>query len=293
MQIFGKEINIDPNKIIGYATEYGLNILFAVLIFIIGKFVAKKVVAVAKASMKKSKLDEMLVDFIGNILYGVLIAFVIISAISRLGIETTSIAAIFAAAGLAIGLALQGSLANFAAGVMLIFFRPFTKGDFVEVSGTSGSVKEVSIFNTVLNTPDNKIVIIPNGSVTGGNIINYSTQSTRRIDLVMGCGYDDDIKKVKEILTNILNENEKILENPAPAVSIKELADSSINFNVRPWVKTADYWTVYSEIIEQVKLRFDAEGISIPYPQRDLHVVSPLNIANESTATTQPENKVA
>lgn len=282
MVIFGKEINIDPNKIIGYVTEYGLNLVFAIAIFVIGKWVAKKVVAVAKKSMAKSKLDEMLVDFIGNILYAVLLAFVIISAISELGIETTSIAAIFAAAGLAIGLALQGSLANFASGVMLIFFRPFTKGDFVEVSGTSGSVKEVNIFNTVLTTPDNKVVIIPNGGITSGNIVNYSTQNTRRIDLVMGCGYDDDIKKVKDVLSGILEDNAKVLKDPAPSVSIKELADSSINFNVRPWVKTADYWTVYSEIIEQVKIRFDAEGISIPYPQRDVHMVNPESVANEN-----------
>jgi small conductance mechanosensitive channel len=187
-------------------------------------------------------------------------------------VETTSFIAILGAAGLAVGFALQGSLSNFAAGVMLIIFRPFKSGDFIEAGGTIGVVEAIQIFNTVLRTPDNKMVIVPNSNITGGNITNYSAKEDRRIDMVFGIGYDDDLKKAKEILERLISEDSRILKDPAPTVAVSELADSSVNFVVRPWVKTSDYWAVYWDFTEKVKLTFDAEGISIPYPQQDVHM---------------------
>lgn len=269
---FLNENNINFDLILNYAIEYGLNIFFAIAIFFIGRWFANRGVALMKRSMIKAKMDEMLVSFLGNISYALIMAFVIIAAISELGIETTSIAAIFAAAGLAIGLALQGSLSNFAAGVMIVIFRPFKIGDFIELSGLLGGVKEISIFTTTLKTGDNKIIIIPNSKVTSSELINYSTEATRRIDLIIGCGYDDDLKKVKKTLQKVLAENSNILKEPEPLIAVSELGDSSVNFIVRPWVKTADYWPTRFEIIEAVKIAFDKNGISIPYPQRDIHM---------------------
>jgi small conductance mechanosensitive channel len=202
----------------------------------------------------------------------VLLLFVVIAALSQLGIDTTSLVALLGAAGLAIGLSLQSSLANFAAGVMLIVFRPFTKGDFVEVAGTSGSVDNISIFTTTLTTPDNKEVIVPNGSVIGNNIVNYSARPTRRVDMVFGIGYGDDIKKAKELLEQIVAADTRVLAEPAPVVALGELADSSVNFLVRPWVNAEDYWSVLWDTTETVKLKFDEAGISIPYPQMDVHL---------------------
>ena len=205
-------------------------------------------------------------------LYAALLAFVIIAALGQLGIQTTSFIAILGAAGLAVGLALQGSLANFAAGVLMIIFRPFKQGDFIEGAGVSGVIEEVHIFNTVMRTGDNKTIIIPNGSLMNGNIINYSTKPTRRLDLVIGIGYDDDIKKAKQVLEDLMASEERILKDPAPTIGLLELADSSVNFAVRPWVNSADYWGVHFNLLERIKLRFDDEGISIPYPQRDIHL---------------------
>ena len=196
---------------------------------------------------------------------------VIIASLNQLGVDTTSLIALIGAAGLAVGLALQGTLQNFAAGVMLIIFRPFKTGDFVEAGGCAGIVENVSIFNTVMRTGDNKEVTIPNGAIYGGTITNYSAKPTRRVDLVFGIGYDDDIKKAKAILEQLMNDDERILSDPAPLVAVGELADSSVNFNVRPWVNSADYWGVYFDLTENVKLAFDAAGISIPYPQMDVH----------------------
>jgi small conductance mechanosensitive channel len=205
-------------------------------------------------------------------IYAALLAFVIIAALGQLGIQTTSFIAILGAAGLAIGLALQGSLSNFSAGVLMIIFRPFKQGDFIEGAGVAGIVEEVHIFNTVLRTGDNKTIIIPNDALMGGNIINYSTQPTRRLDLVVGIGYDDDIKKAKNILNELMANDERILKDPAPTLGLLELADSSVNFAVRPWVNSSDYWGVHFDLLESIKLRFDAEGISIPYPQQDVHL---------------------
>ncbi|EEB80186.1 MAG: mechanosensitive ion channel [Halioglobus sp.] len=251
---------------------WGIKIALAIAIFYIGRIVVAAVVKVAGKFMSARDMDEILVKFLSSILRWVLLLFVVIAALSQLGIDTTSLVALLGAAGLAIGLSLQSSLANFAAGVMLIVFRPFTKGDFVEVAGTSGSVDNISIFTTTLTTPDNKEVIVPNGSVIGNNIVNYSARPTRRVDMVFGIGYGDDIKKAKELLEQIVAADTRVLAEPAPVVALGELADSSVNFLVRPWVNAEDYWSVLWDTTETVKLKFDEAGISIPYPQMDVHL---------------------
>ncbi len=282
------DINIKNNEqidtIITYATEYGIKVLAAIAIFIIGKWVAKKATNIFKSMLRKSKVDDMLISFGANIIYALLITFVAIAAIGQLGVETTSLAAIFAAAGLAIGFALQGSLSNFASGVMIVLFRPFKLGDFIEAAGTSGVIEDISIFTTTLKTADNKAVIIPNGSITSGAITNYSANDTRRIDFVFGIGYNDDIKHAKEVLTKILSEDSRILKDPEAKVAVLELADSSVNFAVRPWVKTADYWDVFFDITENVKTTFDKEGISIPYPQQDVHMHDVVKLEQKKAA---------
>jgi small conductance mechanosensitive channel len=222
--------------------------------------------------MTKGKVDETLVKFVGNITYVVLIVIVVIAALNQLGVQTTSFIAIIGAAGLAIGLALQGSLANFAAGVLMIIFRPFKLGDYVEGAGAAGTVEEISIFTTHLKSPDNKTIIIPNAKITGDNIINYSAKDSRRLDLVFGVSYNDDLQKVKAVLYDILKNDDRILKDPAPTIGVLELADSSVNFAVRPWVRTGDYWTLFFDLKEKIKERFDAEGISIPFPQQDVHL---------------------
>jgi small conductance mechanosensitive channel len=222
--------------------------------------------------MTKNKLDTTIVGFAKNLLYISLLTFIVLAALGQLGIQTTSFMAVLGAAGLAVGLALQGSLANFAAGVLMIIFRPFSVGDFIEGAGVAGTVEEIQIFTTRLNTPDNKVIIVPNAKLTADNITNYSAKDTRRVDLVAGIGYEDDIDKTKAILTDLLAADERVLSDPAPTIGVVELADSSVNIVVRPWVKSADYWKVYFELTEQIKKRFDAEGISIPFPQRDIHV---------------------
>jgi small conductance mechanosensitive channel len=229
------------------------------------------VVKVASKFMKARGTDDILVSFLTSILRWVLLLFVVVAALSQLGIDTTSLVALLGAAGLAIGLSLQSSLSNFASGVMLIVFRPFGKGDFVEVAGTSGTVNSISIFTTTLTTPDNKEIIVPNGAVIGNNIINYSAKPTRRVDMVFGISYDDDIRKAKDVLEQIIAADERILAEPAPVIALGALGDSSVNILVRPWVNSADYWAVMWETTEAVKLRFDEEGISIPYPQMDVH----------------------
>ena len=255
-----------------YVIPWGINIVFALLIFIIGRIVAGILVNVFGKIMAKSKYDDMLIDFLKSIINAVLMLFVIVASLDRLGVDTTSLVAILGAAGLAIGLSLQGSLQNFAAGVMLLVFRPFKQGDFVEAGGTSGVVKNITIFTTVMTTPDNKEIIVPNGNIYSGNIINYSAKETRRVDMVVGIGYDSDLKKAKQILNEMVEADDRILADPAPQVAVSELADSSVNFVVRPWVKSADYWGVMFDFQENIKLRFDEEGISIPYPQMDVHL---------------------
>lgn len=251
---------------------YGLKIIAAILIFVVGRWIAKALRNVIKRMMTKGNVDEILISFVGNLTYIALLAFVIIAALNQLGIQTTSFIAIIGAAGLAIGLALQGSLANFAAGVLMIIFRPFQVGDYIEGAGVAGAVEKVQIFTTQLRTPDNKTIIIPNAKIMGDNITNYSAKDTRRVDMVIGVSYGDDLKKVREILEDILAKDDRILKDPAPTIGVLELGDNSVNFAVRPWVKRDDYWGTYFDVTETVKRRFDKEGISIPYPQRDVHL---------------------
>lgn len=256
----------------GVTADLGMNILKAIAILVIGRILVGILTGVVRRLLARKKTDETLSKFVVSLTKIALMTFVVIAAISALEVETTSFVAVIGAAGLAIGFALQGSLANFASGVMLIIFRPFNAGDFIEAGGTSGSVDSIQIFSTILKTPDNKMVIVPNSKITGDNITNYSAMDRRRIDFVFGIGYDDDIKKAKQILERIVNEDARILKDPAPAVAVSELAESSINFVVRPWVETSDYWPVYFDTTEKVKLTFDKEGISIPYPQQDVHL---------------------
>ena len=222
--------------------------------------------------MEKANVDAVLVGFLSNIVFYLLMVAVLITAVSQLGIQTTSFVAVLGAAGLAVGLALQGSLSNFSSGVLIILFRPFKVGDFVEAGGVTGVIDEIGILVTELHTPDNKGIIVPNSQIMGGHIVNFNAHETRRCDMVFGIGYGDDIDKAKGILLDILNSDERVLKDPAPVVTVSALADSSVNFNVRPWVKASDYWGVFFDTHEQVKKRFDAEGVSIPFPQRDVHI---------------------
>ena len=249
-----------------------VNIVVAALIFFVGIWIAKRLRNLISNIMEKRGVDAMLASFISSIAYILIVAFVVIAALGRLGVQTTSLVAIIGAAGLAVGLALQGSLSNFASGVIIIALRPFKVGDFIEAAGVAGVVEGIQIFSTQMRTGDNKSIIVPNSGITGGNIINYSAKDTRRVDLVFGIGYDDDIKKAKDVLQQIIDSDERILKDPAPVIAVSELADSSVNFVVRPWVKSADYWAVLWDLTETVKLRFDEEGISIPYPQQDVHM---------------------
>jgi small conductance mechanosensitive channel len=222
--------------------------------------------------MSKHGLDDMLVRLTQNTAYFALLAVVILAALEQLGINTTSAMAIFGAAGLAVGLAVKDSLSNFAAGVMIAFFQPFKLGHFIEAAGTAGTVKEVGMFNSTLLTPDNKQVIVPNRLVYNDTIVNYSAEETRRVDIVFGIGYEDDINKARGLIESVLAADERILKDPAPVVAVNELADSSVNFVVRPWVRGAEYWNVRFALMERIKLIFDENGISIPYPQQDVHM---------------------
>jgi small conductance mechanosensitive channel len=255
-----------------YVIPWSIKIISALLIFIIGRWIAKAIVRFVEKLMMRSKLDAMLVAFIGNIAYALLLAVVILATLEQLGVETTSALAILGAAGLAIGLALQSSLSNFAAGVMLIMFRPFKVGDYVEAGGTAGIVETIAIFSTMMRTGDNREVTIPNGQIYGSTIINYSARETRRIDMMFSIGYGDDIRKAKSIIEEVLKAEEHILDDPAPTIMLMELGASSVDIAVRPWVKSADYWTVRAFLLEEIKTRFDASGISIPFPQQDVHV---------------------
>jgi len=264
--------NIDMQEMLNtYVIPWGINIIFALLIFIIGRLVIKVVVSVIRRLLNKAKMDEILINFVCSILSTALLLFVIIAALNQLGVDTTSLIALLGAAGLAVGLALQSSLQNFASGVMLIVFRPFKTGDFVEAGGVSGTVERINIFSTQMRTGDNREIIVPNGKIYGDTITNYSARDTRRIDMVFGIGYDDDLKKASEILRSIVDSDERILKEPETLIAVSELADSSVNFIVRPWVKSSDYWAVKFDLLENVKLAFDEQGISIPYPQMDVH----------------------
>lgn len=252
--------------------NYSLKVLGAVLIFILGKWTAKITSKLLKKVLLKSNTDITLVKFLSELTYFGLIALVIVAALGTLGVNTTSFAAVLGATGLAIGLALQKNISNFGAGVIILFLRPFKIGDFVEAAGASGVVESISIFNTTFKTGDNRIIIVPNSNIISSNIINYSKEPLRRVDLVIGVSYQDDLKIVKSTLENILSSHPKILKEPEFSVALAELADNSVNFNVRGWVNSEDYWSVRSDLLETIKTTFDEKGITIPYPQMDVHV---------------------
>ena len=254
-----------------YGSEYGLKIIAALLIFIIGKWVANKLTALIKSMMTKAQVDKTLVEFSESIIYFSLLLMVIIAALNQLGVNTTSFVAVFGAATLAIGLALQGSFSNIGAAVLIILFRPFKVGDVIEAAGVTGEVTDINLFSTIITPVDKRMVIVPNASIISGNITNFSNRATRRVDHIFGIGYDDDLKLAKETLVEIINADKRILQEPAPFIAVSELADSSVNFVVRAWTKTEDYWDVHFDMLENVKLTFDARGISIPYPQMDVH----------------------
>lgn len=255
-----------------YIIPWLIKIITAALVFIIGRWLAKFLVRLSRKLMRASQLDQMLVDFIGNILYALLLVIIVLSALDQLGVKTTSALAILGAAGLAIGLSLQNSLSNFASGVMLIIFRPFKTGDYVEAGSISGIVESISLFTTMLRTGDNREVIVPNGHIYSAPITNYSARNTRRIDMTFSIGYEDDIKLAKSLIEQCLKQDERILAEPAPVIMVMELAASSIDLAVRPWVNSSDYWTVRSDLLEQIKTTFDANEISIPFPQQDVHI---------------------
>ncbi len=260
------------DKILELVLTYGLNIVFSLLIFVFGRIAVKLIIKGLRAFFSKRKFDATLTSFVLNLIYILLLVFVIIAALGQLGIQTTSLVALLGAAGLAIGLALQGSLANFASGVLLIVLKPFKLGDYIEGGGASGSVADIGMFTTTLTTPDNKVVTIPNTQIMGGTITNYSKREQRRLDLVIGVGYDDDLKKVDKVLTAILNKEARVLKDPAFTIGVMELGESSVNFAVRPWVKGSDYWPTRFDLLKEIKLQFDAKGISIPYPQQEVHL---------------------
>ena len=270
--IQGINVNDILQTVYEYLAQYGLDILKALIIFLIGRWLAKFASRWIEKALLKSRIDETLSSFIKNLSYIVLLVFVAMAALKPLGIETAQFAVALGAAGLAVGLALQGSLSNFASGFLMIIFRPFKVGDFIEAAGTKGTVQEIQIFNTIINTPDNVRAIIPNAKITDGNILNYTVNGKRRVDLVIGISYEDNLKTAQKIIENVLASDERVLKDPGSTVAVSELADSSVNFVVRPWVKAADYWDIYFEMTAKIKLALDENGISIPFPQRDVHI---------------------
>jgi len=269
----GTELTKDMlNSLIEIGSSISISLLMALAILIIGRQLVKLILRFITVALEKSNVEDTVRIFVTNLLNTLLMILVFIAAINQLGIETTSIIAVLGAAGLAIGLALQGSLSNFAAGILIVIYRPYKVGDYIEAGNYAGTVKDIQIFSTVLKTPDNKIVVVPNGSIMNGSIVNYSDQDTRRIDLIVSCGYEDDIDEVRSVLEDILKKEKRVLKDPKPQIAVTELADSSVNFIFRPWVKRTDYLPVYYSLLEEVKKRFDKEGISIPYPQSDVHI---------------------
>ncbi len=260
------------DQMLVWLAEYGLRIIAALVILIVGRIVAMLARKLSRSVLARSKVDETIVSFVSNVVYFGVLAFVVIAILAKLGFQTASMVAVIGAAGLAIGLAMQGSLANFAAGVLIILFKPFKVGDFIEGGGATGIIEDISIFTTEMRSPDNKLIIVPNAGMTSNNIVNYSAKPTRRVDMVFGVGYGEKLPKVKAIIEEILAADERILADPAPVVAVLSLGDSSVDFAVRPWVKTADYWDVYFDLNMKIKMRFDQEGIAIPFPQRDVHL---------------------
>ena len=275
-EVVQEATGFDWNQIVEFmkteGVDLGINIALALAIFYVGKLVVSLVVRAIRKVMQAQEVDQTLETFIANLVRMVLMIVVIIAAIGQVGIQTTSFIAIFGAAGLAVGLALQGSLSNFASGVLIVLFRPYRVGDFVEAAGIAGSVVEVQILTTVLKTGDNKQIIVPNSQIMDSIITNYSANPTRRVDMVVGVSYDDDLDKVRATLEELIAAEDRILDDPAPTIAVSELADSSVNFVVRPWVNSADYWGVMFDLTEAIKKRFDKEGISFPFPQQDVHV---------------------
>jgi small conductance mechanosensitive channel len=255
-----------------FLLQYGPSVLAAIVIFYTGKWLIRWIRRLVVRGMKRTDVDPMIISFTSSMIYIGLMAFVVIAALGQLGIQTTSFIAILGAAGLAIGLALQSSLANFAAGFLLIIFRPFKVGDVIEAAGVTGKVDEIQIFTTTLRTPDNKTIIVPNGKLSNDNIINYSTQETRRVDLVVGVGYDSDLKQVRGVLRGVVDGDERILKKPEPLIAVGELGDSRVNFFVRVWVKSGDYWNLFYDLNETIKIRLDEAGIDIPYPTMDINL---------------------
>jgi len=260
-------------KLIEWGSAFGIKLIAAVAILIIGRIIAKSIRKIIIKVMDKRKVDKTISTFISSLVFSALYIFVILAALSQVGIQTTSFMAIIGAAGLAIGLALQGSLSNFAAGFLIILFRPFKLGDYVEAGGVSGSISKITIFTTDINTVDNKKIIVPNAQIMNGTITNYTAEKTRRVDLTFGVGYDADISKVKDILNKIIKEHKLVLKDPESFVRLGNLGDSSIDFTVRVWTKTEDYWAVFFDLTESAKEEFDKENINIPYPQMDVHMI--------------------
>lgn len=257
--------------------DYGLRLLGAIAIWIVGSIIIKYVQKLVNKSLDKQKMEKSLQKFLRSIIGITLKLLLALSALSTLGLEVTSFVAILGAAGLAIGMALSGTLQNFAGGVMLLIFKPFKVGDFIDAQGYQGTVEEIQIFNTILITPDNKKIIIPNGGLANGSMTNYSAKPTRRVDLTFGIGYGDDVDHAKKVIHSIISGNDKVLKDPAPFVEVSELADSSVNFAVRLWVNAADYWSVFFYMNETVYKEFDKEKLNIPYPQMDIHMHSVNN----------------
>jgi len=272
------------NWVYALLAEYGFRVLGALLIFAIGRWVAKVASGLVAKGMRAAKVDATLIPFLENLTYSAILVFVVIAALAKLGVEMTSVIAVLGAAGLAVGLALQGSLANFASGVLLLVFKPFRVGDFVEIGGAKGTVQAIHIFNTVINAPDNIRIIVPNAQVTGGSILNYTVNGTRRVDLVASISYNDDIKKAKRVIENVLAQDKRILAEPTPQVVVGEMAESSINFFVRPWTKVADYWDVYFDLTENLKTAIEEHGMTIPFPQQEILIKTDASAANLKSA---------
>ena len=274
MEEFVTSLGLDPAQLTDLLWSWGVQIVAALAIFVIGRWVARRIASGVAMATERANVDPTLTNFLQSVVYMALLVMVILAAVQQLGVEATSFFAILGAAGLAIGLALKDSLANFSSGTMLVFFRPFQAGDFVEAGGVSGTVVEISIFNTIIRTGDNRIITVPNSQIYAGSITNFSAEATRRIDLVFGIGYGDNVARAKEIMQSVLDADERILKDPAPTIMMLELADSSVNFAVRPWVATADYWAVRGDMLEGVKKALEDNGLSIPYPQHDVHMIS-------------------
>ncbi len=262
-------------RLLAYGTAYGLKIVAAVVILLVGLWLAKKIESLFVLALNKRNVDPTLIGFASSLVRGALVVFVVIAAVGKLGVQTTSFVAVIGAAGLAVGLALQGSLSNFASGVLLILFKPFKAGDFIKAGGEAGTVVKVGMLTTELKTPDNMQVIMPNSQILSGSITNVSAHPTRRVDMVVGVGYGDDLNKAKQVMERLLASDDRILSDPPVTIAVSNLGESSVDFVVRPWVNSADYWSVKFDFTKAVKEAFDAEGISIPFPQRDVHLFQP------------------